>query len=214
MRNPLIILSFLLSLIFVSCESKMNSRRNSFNEQKKDVTNNQNSIYQRRRAKEKGYHRLKTKKNNLNPFSNYSKHDRSTSSVRKENESTGSYEYSQKRRKVVGKKYMFFWNKKDKRDRVSSDSRTDTRDNNSSYEYNLKKKKVVKKKFLFFKRYKHEKETSTFSGGRHIFRFHASKRNNSAKPHKHGIFRRNMEKNHKNKTLSPELFDPSMHIII
>ncbi len=210
MRNPLITLCFLLSLILVSCQSKINSRRNSFDGQKKDVTNNQNNIYQRKSAKEKGYHRLKKNKNRGNPFSNYSKHDRSTSSERKENPSTGTYEYSEKHKKVVGKKYLIFWNKKDKRDRVNSDIRTDTRDNNSSYEYKLKKKKVVKKKFLFFKCYKHEKETSTFSGGRHVFHFH----NRTRKPHKHGLFRGRMEKNHKNKTLSPELFDPSMKIII
>ncbi|MGD0710031.1 MAG: hypothetical protein ABR968_02535 [Bacteroidales bacterium] len=214
MRNPLIILCFLLSLFLASCQRKINSRRNSFSGQKKEVIDNQNRIYQRKAAKDKGIYKLNTRKNNRNPFSNYSKHNRSTSSIRKENQSTGSYEYSEKQRKVVGKKYLIFWNKKDKRDRVSSDIRTDTRENIGSYEYNLKKKKVVKKKFLFFKRYKREKETSTFSGGKHIFRFRASKGNNRAKTHKHGLFRRHMEKNHKNKKLSPELFDPSMRIII
>lgn len=210
MRNPLVILCFLLSLFFASCQSKFSSRRNSLNGQKKEVTNNQNSIYQGKAAKKKGYHRLNTKKNNRNPFSNYNKHNRSTSSEHKENSSTGSYEYSEKHKKVVGKKYLIFWNKKDKRDRVSSDIRTDTRDNAGSYKFNLKKKKVIKKKILFFKRYKHEKETSTFSGGRHIFRIH----NRTKKPHKHGLFGKGREKSHKNKTLSPELFDPSMRIII
>jgi hypothetical protein len=210
MRNPLIILCFLFSLFLASCQRKMDSRRNSFSGQKKEVVDNQKNIYQRKAAKDKGYYRLKTHKSNGNPFSNYGKRDRSTSSVRKENTSTGSYEYNEKQRKVVGKKYLIFWNKKDKRDRVSSDIRTDTRENTGSYEYNLKKKKVIKKKFLFFKRYKREKETSTFSGGRHVFRFH----NSDKKGHKHGLFRRHMEKNYKNKKLSPELFDPSMKIII
>ena len=195
----------------------MNSRRNFLSDQQKDIKHNQNEKYQKKSAKIKGYHRLKTKKKNGNPFSTYSKHNRSTSPERKETKSKGTYEYSEKHRKVVGKKYLIFWNKKDKRDRETSNLRTDTRDNIGSYEYNPKKKKIVKKKFLFFQRYKHEKEISTFNGGkgRQLFRFHIFNRNVKTKPHRHSIFRKKIEKNYKKKKkLSPELFDPGMGIRI
>jgi type II secretory pathway pseudopilin PulG len=172
MRNLMLILGFLLSLILTSCQNKINSRRNSFNEQQKDIFHNQNEKFGKRSAKTKGYSKDNTKKKKGNPFSTYSKHDRSTSSVRKETTSKGSSEY------------------------------------------NLKKKKVVKKKVLFFQRYKHEKETSTFSGGKHVFRLHIFNRNKNTKPHRHSIFRKNMEKNYKKKKLSPELFDPGMGIRI
>jgi len=150
----------------------MNNRRNSFNEQQKDIFHNQNEKFEKKSIKTKGDSKVNSRKKKGNPFSSYSKHSGSTSSVRKETTSLGTSEY------------------------------------------NLKKKKVVKKKVLFFQRYKHEKETSTFSGGRHIFRLHIFNRNKKTKHHRHSIFRKNMEKNYKKKKLSPELFDPGMGIRI
>lgn len=123
--------------------------------------------------------------------------------------------YDKKKHRMIEQK-SFLSSPKDKHDRQNSSYDTKLKETKGSYEYNSKKKRVTKKKFLFFKRYKREKETSTFTGGKvkKFFKFNIFNKKKRENVHRHGLFRRRTEKKYKRKKLEQDLFDPRMRVIV
>ena len=125
--------------------------------------------------------------------------------VRKKNkQSTNQFDI--KKRTVICR------SEKGKRERTSFD-RT-AKKTIGANTFNPKKKRVLPKKFLYiFKRYNHEKETSTFTGGkaRKMLSSNIFNKKKRKVVQKKGLFWKKSEKT-KKKKLAPELFDPHMRI--
>jgi len=119
--------------------------------------------------------------------------------------------YDKKKRGMVAQK-----SKNDKHNRQNSSYDRPLKETKGSYEYNSKKRTVTKKKFLFFTKHRHEKETSTFTGGKtkRFFKYNVFNKKKRRTVNKRGLFGNRKDKTKQKKIKERDLFDPKMHLKI